>query len=417
METCATVTDRHYDYLSVKSRAEWKCGTCTWKKANGLATPVDQPCLSSTPTSNISYQRNLNTTFTSTNAKKSITPTSIPRPIAVAPKEQLDQEKLTAGKKKVVTNVNIMSELINFRDHVMKQFLAQNGKIDDVVTTLGEIKNCVREVSTKCSTLRIDVDNLCESLEGTKDNRDMLSNVVESIQLRLQQLEINNHSLQDKLSTASTKVTSLQQKVPAEVFRTDSDISTKDCIGSVLSTDKILDKTTSSSKIQQIHTQVHAPPRIPTKPLANELKVDELICEDDGWQVHTSKKSKRSQQPVIRGSCQQVDHQLQTVERTKRLHACFFKPDTAPEAVKAHMEQICGKPGYEVAMLKLKHNRYASFVLTIPESTFQIFTSPTSWPAGTEIREWFPRGAGSATYSSRPHTPGAAFSSRSADAE
>ncbi|KAJ2940368.1 hypothetical protein O0L34_g45 [Tuta absoluta] len=102
---------------------------------------------------------------------------------------------------------------------------------------------------------------------------------------------------------------------------------------------------------------------------------------------------------VVKGSGSE-DSDLQTVERVKRIHACFFKPETETANLLNFMKKKNPSNDYMVEQIKLKHNHYASFSITVPTSKFNFFMDAALWPPGTEISEWFQRSKGRAKRSS-----------------
>lgn len=140
--------------------------------------------------------------------------------------------------------------------------------------------------------------------------------------------------------------------------------------------------------------------------LPREQNIIEAIDEGDWKKVSKkSQKNNKRERAVVRGSgifaCD-----LQTVERAKKIHACFFKPDTSEDTLKSFMEQKNPSDGYLVKKIKLKHNHYSSFIITVPESKYNFFMSADNWPAGTEVSEWFRRSEGRAV---RPPANGREF--------
>lgn len=121
---------------------------------------------------------------------------------------------------------------------------------------------------------------------------------------------------------------------------------------------------------------------------------NDVESNEKNWKkVHY--RSRTNKRQVIRGSGS-FDCELQTVERVKKIHACFFKPDTTEDALRSYMEKKCPDDAYIVEKMKLKHNYYASFIIKVPSSKFEYFMCPDNWPPRTEVSEWFRSGAGRA---------------------
>lgn len=128
----------------------------------------------------------------------------------------------------------------------------------------------------------------------------------------------------------------------------------------------------------------------------NNSYKDTIPHDSNPWHTVGKHKPKRRQvRNVIRGTGS-LDSDLQTVERVKKIHACFFKPETTAQALAAYMEKKNSSGNYQVEKLKLKHDHYASFTITVPDSKFNYFMCPDNWPPQTEVSEWFPRSGGRA---------------------
>lgn len=123
---------------------------------------------------------------------------------------------------------------------------------------------------------------------------------------------------------------------------------------------------------------------------------------DDWTEVKSSKKrSMRRPRKAITGTGP-VDSVLQTTERVKKIHACYFKSETTAEDIQSYMARLSNsnESMFTVDKLELKHQHYASFAISIPVSKFDLFMTPGSWPPGTGISEWFRRSGGRGNRSS-----------------
>lgn len=152
------------------------------------------------------------------------------------------------------------------------------------------------------------------------------------------------------------------------------------------------------------------PPQIPNAP--SQIHRQSISEDDtnDGWNVVRYNKTKRTikRRSVITGKGS-LDNELQIVERVRKIHACFFKPETTPESITSYMHKKNPGTGYSADKLKLAHNYYASFAITVPSSKFDFFMSGENWPTGTEISEWFRhsdgRAKGASTHDRAPRRP------------
>jgi hypothetical protein len=176
-------------------------------------------------------------------------------------------------------------------------------------------------------------------------------------------------------------------------------------------TSSVCDITTSDSKRSD-----GASPGAPAIPAAGTLSYSQMTQRKVITQEHSQSSSgsgtqqelrKRGSLPprqVVKGVGQY--HKLQTIEPSRRIHACFFKPDTTPELIKCHMKELSQETSFKVEKLKLRHDSYASFIVTVPVSLYELFMSAEAWPVGTRVSEWFQRAAGSANRVRRHPAPG-----------
>ncbi|KAJ2949526.1 hypothetical protein O0L34_g15447 [Tuta absoluta] len=113
------------------------------------------------------------------------------------------------------------------------------------------------------------------------------------------------------------------------------------------------------------------------------------------WQTKIPRKKVNRQRRVAVTGTGPNDEYLETTERCKKLHACFFKTGTTPEAVQNYMEKR--SPGnYKVDNLQLRHDYYSSFIISVPVSKFDYFMAGENWPPGVEISVWFHKSTGRA---------------------
>lgn len=128
---------------------------------------------------------------------------------------------------------------------------------------------------------------------------------------------------------------------------------------------------------------------------ANDQEAHDEVPSNEQWQVVLNKRFRK--RPIKRTAVTgtgPLDTDLQTTERGKKIHVCFFKSCTTADAVKSYMQKKNDGANYAVEKLPLKHDHYASFALTVPVSKFDYFMTAENWPAGVEVSEWFRRSAG-----------------------
>lgn len=129
-------------------------------------------------------------------------------------------------------------------------------------------------------------------------------------------------------------------------------------------------------------------PQAASNPRPVDAKQSHDSNDDNVWHVVEHRSKRPSRRAVVTGKGS-TDSELQTVERVRKIHACFFKPETTPESIITYMTK--NNPGsvYNADKLVLTHNFYSSFSITVPCSQFNFFMSAENWPPGTEISEWF----------------------------
>lgn len=427
LNTCSTVTDSHYCYLSAQRKADWNCGPCIRNKGNSTERPADQNNLHSneTPTSRSSFSpRHLNVTFRKKTGKSkaSGSPTTLNKSLS---NDDHNQTSLNA----------MFVEIKDLRVTMTSQMKDHDAKLDLIVKLVTELKDDVTELNSKFDGLKTDVDGHFGAVESITDEYSVLKSMIQSNNEQAREMLAGKLKLQKEIATANLRLEMVEKRIKhVEIspppYPTTATATNHDQLGQTRAeqkTNAMVSEANVPVKPRQrniTHQHRHnvdktSSPMAPVDPVTVDY-IQELCSEmrnmtpsqfqntnneDCDWQIYRSRKSKRFRQEVVMGRRQQ--DQLRTVERTKKLHTCFFKPDTLPGAILSHMESISAETGFEVLKLKLRHERYASFIVTVPESLLQLFMEPESWPEGTEVREWFPRGAGRATYNNRrPNTPG-----------
>ncbi|KAJ2937641.1 hypothetical protein O0L34_g19313 [Tuta absoluta] len=109
---------------------------------------------------------------------------------------------------------------------------------------------------------------------------------------------------------------------------------------------------------------------------------------DRDWQVQTSKRSKKKRRSVLVGAGATND-KLQTVEKQRHIQIWQLKPDTTVENIQNFLNTIVKSDGYEVKKRNIKSTRHACFIIALPESIYDAISSPSVWPAGVCISDWF----------------------------
>ncbi|KOB52556.1 Uncharacterized protein OBRU01_25978 [Operophtera brumata] len=127
---------------------------------------------------------------------------------------------------------------------------------------------------------------------------------------------------------------------------------------------------------------------------SDQGKVDTALIHNvagkdpDQWHVVSRQRRKNPQRPITVGIGKENDD-LQAVERMKYIQAWSFRPDTTTEKVMDFLNAI-KQSDYTVEKRQIKSERHASFLIGVPESTYDEVTSPTAWPPRVCFVPWFP---------------------------
>lgn len=71
---------------------------------------------------------------------------------------------------------------------------------------------------------------------------------------------------------------------------------------------------------------------------------------------------------------------VKSVEKLKYIQAWSFVPETTAESVTNYMKKIASSEKYDVQKRVIKTDTHASFLIGIPESLFETFTTASAWP-------------------------------------
>ncbi|KAJ2948048.1 hypothetical protein O0L34_g9845 [Tuta absoluta] len=130
------------------------------------------------------------------------------------------------------------------------------------------------------------------------------------------------------------------------------------------------------------------------------------------WQQALSRKrAAKIRRSMIVGTGSD-DSEIQSVERLQFIQAWSFKPETTTENVLSYLNKIAKHDRYEVTKRDINTQRHSAFIIGVPESLFDCVNSPSAWPAGVRLSNWFlirprgQRGAGAGRdggWCKRPH--------------
>lgn len=264
-------------------------------------------------------------------------------------------------------------------------FGAQDARLNAINDAINELRNhmsvldrkCM-DLDNRCTALRSDVDNLSETVTGVADEHYTLRAMVRSISLQIKEIETKHLILTQDLTLIKT---STDEK------RTESTIGDKN------NSDHDKNRRTYADAMHDRTSRYDMRLNVTSSASSNPNPT----------------MSHKGQHQEMRGPIKgngKTNDLIHSVERSKKIHACFFATDTTADTVKQYMETIAPGGNYTSEKLNLKHQYYASFMLMIPESKFELFMKSESWPSGIEVREWFRKGPGRASRTRRHPAPG-----------
>ncbi|CAH2097370.1 unnamed protein product [Euphydryas editha] len=121
-------------------------------------------------------------------------------------------------------------------------------------------------------------------------------------------------------------------------------------------------------------------------------EVNKVQNNKQDWTTVVRKKSRYPNTEVKRGGSGS-GCEIQGTERKKFLHVWRLKIDTTVECLEKHVKKVCGQET-AVKIDKIKHKTerdYASFIIGVPESKYDLLCQPENWALNIEYCEciWF----------------------------
>lgn len=110
----------------------------------------------------------------------------------------------------------------------------------------------------------------------------------------------------------------------------------------------------------------------------------------DEWKVVGGhKKSKKTYLKTVQTGGNVQIASFQAIQKKKFLHVWSLHPDTSEDSIAGHVKMICGSEDIKIEKVIPKTKRdYSSFMIGVPESTFDKLNSADSWPVNTRFNEW-----------------------------
>ncbi|KOB76660.1 Uncharacterized protein OBRU01_05442 [Operophtera brumata] len=109
---------------------------------------------------------------------------------------------------------------------------------------------------------------------------------------------------------------------------------------------------------------------------------------DSPWQTQHHRRRSTKPRKILTGSGK-ADDTLQTVEEMKFVQVWSLKPDTTEENIRTYLGKIRACDRYVVKKRVIKTDSHAAFEIGLPQSLYDVVSSPDSWPPGVKISDWF----------------------------
>ncbi|KAJ2941653.1 hypothetical protein O0L34_g16591 [Tuta absoluta] len=115
---------------------------------------------------------------------------------------------------------------------------------------------------------------------------------------------------------------------------------------------------------------------------------DKQQDDQDSWTEVNNKRKRRPGRTVLHGAGN-ADVDLQTVEKLRHIQAWSFKPETTTENILTFLNKITQCNDYTVLKRDIGSARHACFVIGMPESLYALINTPSVWPPGVRLSDWF----------------------------
>lgn len=265
----------------------------------------------------------------------------------------------------------ILEELRDFRmemktrlDEQTREYTLLKNRFASIETELRELKNILKVVQEKAD--RVDIlEKKIEMLKDQKEKWDPNTNAtIIPNQSSAPLLTSENHA------SSYARITRLNQNKPVVVKDNQQSVATKLSVEG----DKLNMKIVNSSILPITSTQQ-----------INNLEVQK---KEEMWT--TVNKRKRYPNSQVKKGESTNSIVIQGTERKKYLHVWRLEKNTTVENLEKHVSSIFGKD-VPIKIDKIKHKTerdYASFIIGVPESKFDVLCRSENWAINIEYCEW-----------------------------
>lgn len=396
--SCIGVTVPDFLQLSQETKENWICPEClsTRPKLGNINTPVRAPMSVDSSEARASLG-GWNTTYVSEkepvhNYNNSSVSESVNMVRGAAFKSPKDD--LSCGRKEVLDCLNqLRIELSEMRLQnqelpvIREEIKSMSQSLNDMALTIKQLQLSLKNRDVEIIDLKNSISKLEKTCNSTFSKAKVtLSQPTPSSPLPLVPQPPNNGVMEamkaKPLESVDKNVAPLNLDAPITVNRSQpvqepQRKSKKETYASCLSTG--IEKS--------------GPPRTYSETVATTTPLYTNYERSSGqptnsvnWELVTNKK-KRTE---VKKGCKKEESRIKGLERKKHLHVWRLLPSTTDESLTNYVKEICGKDvDVKVIKIKTKTKRdYVSYVISVPESSYDMLCSPEVWAVDVEFAEW-----------------------------
>lgn len=272
----------------------------------------------------------------------------------------------------IVKKVAVLASKITAQSTIIE---AQNKKLDDQQKVINEMSTNIIDQKRVVAALSANIDTLVSSMCAS-------SRVTKSSEVKL---------------AAEPPATRLSPSVTERAKRATARSDNK--AGASGSSDVAKTRRPSpmaAKKETPATVKTLIVPNVITSPMPVNNNITEsdnvfAVNNEDKWTIVGVKGNARKEKQLkeVKKGGNLAISSISAIEKKKYLHVWFLHPDTTVDKITKHVESICKSDDIKVDKIKPKVTReYSSFLIGVPESTFDALSKPEAWPVHTEFSEW-----------------------------
>lgn len=363
---CLAVTKEKYEAFTEEYKKKWVCPLCvsTIPKRGNSDTPVR----GSITTMDKTFTDGASDCYVNTKRGSRRNPND----------SETKQDTMEHEPCEVLRE--FQSEIIGRLDEQIKQYtLLQERfiKTETELQNLRKIMEVVQEKANKVDMLEEKIEELLKSNEllqaarapPTMENPKLMDSTGVSMEPKSQIIP-SSKTFVDIINKNQKRVTGKSINI----------VQNKECAATKSTSSVSEDKASLSiNEVSEMSTSLEL--------VAEEEK--KSLNREENWTVVNKKKNRYTNKNVKRGGSTTIN-EIQGTEKNKYLHVWRLQKETKEENLEIYVRNICGlKTPVKVERIKQKTERdYASFMIGVPESKYDMLCQPEKWPINVEFCEW-----------------------------